>query len=134
MLELNLIIDATEGALVRLLGTIERRGFAINQMSSRPHARGMEVRVQIGNSSRPAEVLLRQVRRLIEVREATLDVARPTFTFRIDTSDESSARELIGDFMPRSAEADDARRRLSFLGIPDRISNDFKREAQAVTV
>lgn len=134
MLELNLIIDAAEGALVRLLGTIERRGFAITQMSSRPHARGVEVRVQIGNSSRPADVLLRQVRRLIDVREATLDVARPTFTFTIDSANEPNARELIGDFMPRSAQADDARRRMSFLGIPDRISNDFKREAKAVAV
>ena len=133
MLELNLIIDAAEGALVRLLGTIERRGFAVNQMSSRPHARGIEVRVQIGNSTRPADVLLRQVRRLIDVREATLDVARPTFTFTIDSANEPNARELIGDFMPRAA-TDDARRRMSFLGIPDRISNEVKRDAQAVAV
>lgn len=128
MLQLSLIIDASEGALVRLLGTIERRGFRLDQLSSRPHAQGLEVQVQIDGKGRPADVLLRQVRRLFDVREATLDVARPSFSYAFDSANEPCARELIGDFLPQPSAAGDSRRRMSFLGIPDRVSNDGRRD------
>lgn len=132
MLQLSLIIDASEGALVRLLGTIERRGFRLGQLSSRPHAGGIEVQVQIDSNGRPADVLLRQVRRLVEVREATLDVARPSFQYQFESANEPNARELIGEFTPKPEFGGDARRRLSFLGIPDRLSDEAAMRAVAV--
>lgn len=112
MLELNLIIANAEGALVRLLGTIERRGFRIEGMTLAPHAQGQQVKIALGATARPAEVLVRQLQRLLEVREVSLDLVRPAFAL---PAQPDPAPEL-------SRIASRSRRGLSFLGIPERVS------------
>ena len=112
MLELNLVITNAEGALVRLLGTIERRGFRIDAVHSEPHPEGQRLRVALGTTARPADVLVRQLQRLIDVREVGLDIVRPSFTL---PKQAESANEL-------ATIAGRSRRGLSFLGIPERVS------------
>ncbi len=112
MLELNLVIANTEGALVRLLGSIERRGFRLLGIHSEPHPQGLQLRLQLPADSRPAEILVRQLKRLVDVREAAMDIARPVFALPTDHSDPLSP----------DAVALKQRRGMSFLGIPERVS------------
>lgn len=112
MLELNLVITNAEGALVRLLGTIERRGFRIDAVHSEPHAEGQRLRVALGTTARPADVLVRQLQRLVDVREVHLDIVRPTFAL-------PKRAEVVDELSNVAARA---RRGLSFLGIPERVS------------
>ena len=79
MLELSLLLSNAEGALVRTLGLIERRGFRLGAMSTRPTPHGLSLTVSLAADGRPADILLRQIRRLSDVLEAALDVARPAF-------------------------------------------------------
>ena len=110
MLELSLLLTNAEGALVRTLGLIERRGFRLGAMTVRPSVYGLQITLNVSADGRPPDVLLRQIRRLGDVREVSMDVARPAFT------------------LPASAIAPPAptpkpnRRGISFLGIPERIS------------
>lgn len=112
MLELNLTIAQTEGALLRLLGTIERRGFRIEGLTVAPQGPLQRIKVALGNTARPAEVLVRQLQRLVEVREVSLDIVRPAFAL---PAQPDPAPEL-------SRIANRSRRGLSFLGIPERVS------------
>ncbi|MCK7592767.1 ACT domain-containing protein [Pseudomarimonas salicorniae] len=112
MLELNLTIAQTEGALLRLLGTIERRGFRIESLSVTPQGTSQRIKVALGNTARPAEVLVRQLQRLMEVREVSLDIVRPAFAL---PAQPDPAPEL-------SRIALRQRRGMSFLGIPERVS------------
>lgn len=110
MLELQMLLTHAEGALVRTLGLIERRGFRLGAMTVRPSVHGLQVTLNVSAADRAPDVLLRQIRRLGDVREVSMDVARPAFT------------------LPPSAIAPPApapkpnRRGISFLGIPERIS------------
>jgi acetolactate synthase II small subunit len=113
MLELNLLLANAEGALVRVLGLIERRGFRLGTMSTRPTPHGLQLTLSIAGDSRPADILLRQIRRLHDVLEAALDVARPAFTLP------ASAIAPPIAAMPKPN-----RRGMSFLGIPERISTN----------
>lgn len=79
MLELSLTLAPTDGALVRVLGLIERRGFKLGAMRSAPSPRGLDVFLQLPSDGRPGDVLLRQVQRLHDVRDATLDFARSVY-------------------------------------------------------
>ena len=76
MLELSLAIRDVEGALLRVLGTIERRGFRLAAVNTRPAPHGFDLELSIDADERPAEVLLRQVSRLHEVVRASIDVVR----------------------------------------------------------
>ena len=112
MLELSLLLSNAEGALVRTLGLIERRGFRLGAMSTRPTPHGLSLTLAIAADGRPADVLMRQIRRLSDVLEAALDVARPAFA-------------LPASAIPPPAPPPKASRRtISFLGIPERISTN----------
>ncbi|HET6629140.1 MAG TPA: ACT domain-containing protein [Woeseiaceae bacterium] len=73
---LNLLLADREGALVRILGLVERRGFRFGAISTRLTPRGMQLSLTLASDDRPADVLLRQVARLQDVLEAALDVQR----------------------------------------------------------
>ena len=91
MLELSLTLAPAEGALVRVLGLIERRGFRLGAMRSEPSPRGLDVFLQLP-ADRPGDVLLRQVQRLHDVRAASLDIARSAYpAARIDTATRGDA-------------------------------------------
>ncbi|GIX35447.1 MAG: hypothetical protein KatS3mg126_1226 [Lysobacteraceae bacterium] len=112
MAELHLTLAAAEGALVRLLGTIERRGFRIDAVEATSDPRGLRVRVRLADGGRPVEVLIRQLQRLADVREARIAVDRPAFVLPRQP-----------DPLPELSRIAQGRRRgLSFLGIPERLS------------
>ena len=79
MLELSLTLAPAEGALVRVLGLIERRGFRLGAMRSQPCTRGLDVFLQLPSDGRPGDVLLRQVQRLHDVLDASMDIARSAY-------------------------------------------------------
>lgn len=77
MLELTLTLAPVEGALLRLLGLVERRGFPLGAIQSRPTPAGLDVRLTLAADDRPGDVLLRQVQRLHDVRQARMDFIQP---------------------------------------------------------
>ena len=111
MYELSLLIANVEGALVRVLGTIERRGFPLGGMSTEMTAQGIRITLSLNSEARPADVLLRQVRRVVDVRDAQLKIVRPAFSL--------PERPLSVPDMPAPN-----RRGMSFLGIPERVSSN----------
>ena len=67
MHELQMTIRSRGGALVRVLGLIERRGFKPTRMEMESMADGsLELAVDVA-SQRPVELLTRQLQRLQEV-------------------------------------------------------------------
>lgn len=76
MPELNLLLADREGAVVRILGLVERRGFRFSEISTRPTPQGTRLSLTLACDDRPADVLLRQVARLQDVLEAALEVQR----------------------------------------------------------
>jgi len=65
-------LDHSEGALIRVLGTIERRGFALVEINAgKPDADSYSVRLQL-DGERDPEVLCRQLERLVDVRAVRL--------------------------------------------------------------
>lgn len=111
MHEFQLLLSPAEGALVRVLGTIERRGFMLRSVESRPAPRGVNLSFTLAASNRSPEVLLRQIQRLHDVLDARFELARPVFQL--------PARALpTPPPMPTPA-----RSGMSFLGIPERISS-----------
>jgi acetolactate synthase II small subunit len=71
---IELRLARAEGAIVRTLGLIERRGFTVTTITMRSDA-GSEtlvLRLEVNSESRPFDVLLRQIMRLIDVRAALL--------------------------------------------------------------
>jgi acetolactate synthase II small subunit len=71
-IEVNL--TRAEGAIVRILGLIERRGFIVESVATRsdPHADSLVMHVDVASRGRPVEVLVRQIVRLLDVRHALL--------------------------------------------------------------
>jgi acetolactate synthase II small subunit len=111
MFEMNLLIANTEGALIRVLGTIERRGFALGAISSQHTAQGLRLSVSVEAEGRAADVLVRQLRRVIDIREVSLELPRPAFQLPPQPARAANASSMAAS----------SRSGLSFLGIPDRI-------------
>ena len=67
---LRMNVHKVEGALVRLLGLIERRGFAVTSMNAHPDesAQHVEVTVSVHSAGRSVETLARQIQKLYDVR------------------------------------------------------------------
>lgn len=69
---LNIELSANEGAVVRTLGLIERRGFSLGRCSiSEVEEGGRNMRVTV-SSTRPGDLLKRQLERLHDVRSVEL--------------------------------------------------------------
>lgn len=60
--------DHSEGALLRCLGLIQRRGYSVTEMAMRAHPDGQVMNVVIDTNGRSAETLVRQIERLHDVR------------------------------------------------------------------
>jgi len=72
---LNITLSGSEGAVIRTLGLIERRGFSLDRCSVgeiENNRRTMEVSV---SSTRPGELLKRQLERLHDVYNVELEPA-----------------------------------------------------------
>lgn len=65
-------LDHSEGALIRVLGTVERRGFALIELNAdKPDAESYSIRLRLVGERDP-EVLRRQLERLVDVRAVRL--------------------------------------------------------------
>jgi acetolactate synthase regulatory subunit len=65
-------LDHSEGALLRVLGTVERRGFELVELSAdKPDAESYSIRLRV-DSERDPDVLCRQLERLVDVRAVRL--------------------------------------------------------------
>lgn len=60
--------DQSEGALLRCLGLIQRRGHCVTEMAMRSHPEGPVLTAAIETNGRSAETLMRQIQRLHDVR------------------------------------------------------------------
>lgn len=115
MSDLSLSLTPCEGVLVRVLGLIERRGYAVEAVRSHRSADRIEMEIAIGRTTRPLEVLVRQLRRLHEVQAVRLQAEHPAFGL--------PALPPRRDVQPQTRFPAPANRRgLSFLGLPERVS------------
>ena len=71
---MTLTIQRVEGALIRALGLIERRGFAVTSIdaSADEAAQQMELTIEVRSSGRSVDVLARQIEKLFDVRSVAL--------------------------------------------------------------
>ena len=71
---IELGLARTEGAIVRTLGLIERRGFAVTAVTTRsdPGSETLVMRLEVACEDRSFDVLIRQILRLLDVRAALL--------------------------------------------------------------
>ena len=68
---LVLALDRAEGALLRVLGTIERRGWDVLAVNAASDAQAYTVSLTLAGSRDP-EILCRQLQRLVDVQEVRL--------------------------------------------------------------
>ena len=68
-----------EGAIVRTLGLIERRGFTVTAIATRndAHSEMLILRLDVASEGRPFDVLIRQILKLFEVRAVQLIELQP---------------------------------------------------------
>ena len=71
---IELRLERTEGALVRTLGLIERRGFSVTAIATRndPNPAMLVLRLEVTTEDRSFDTLIRQILRLFDVRAARL--------------------------------------------------------------
>lgn len=70
---LHIQLSSVEGAVIRALGLIERRGFSLNSCSvSEADGNGRNMQVSV-TSDRPGDLLKRQLERLHDVFHVELD-------------------------------------------------------------
>ena len=79
---LELSVCRVEGAIIRILGLIERRGFAIVSVAaSSPETEGdMALTLQVASQERSIDVLTRQIAKLFDVCSVSLlasDIHQP---------------------------------------------------------
>ena len=73
---LKITLAASEGALIRVLGTVERRGYSLSSLHVEKDKSNMRVSMQI-ESDRDANVLCRQLDRLFDVQSVVLEAEPP---------------------------------------------------------
>jgi acetolactate synthase-1/3 small subunit/acetolactate synthase II small subunit len=77
MIELRLA--RAEGAIVRTIGLIERRGFTVTGITTRSDSGSdtLILRLEVATEDRSYDVLIRQILRLFDVRSALLLESQP---------------------------------------------------------
>jgi acetolactate synthase small subunit len=82
---MKLTIQRVEGAIVRTLGLIERRGFAVTSIdaNSDDSDQQMELTIVLRSPQRSVEALARQIEKLFDVRSVHLvTAAEPTLRLK----------------------------------------------------
>ena len=76
---MTLRIDRAEGAIVRTLGLIERRGFTVTGITTATgdNEHQMEMTLELFSPDRAIEVLARQVARLFDVTSVSFSAQAP---------------------------------------------------------
>lgn len=83
---LQIELDTSEGALLRVLGTVERRGFALLDLrAGKPDEQRYLLQLTL-DGARDAEVLCRQLERLVDVRTVRLLTDAEPVAEALDTS------------------------------------------------
>ncbi len=78
--QLRLTIQPAEGALLRTLGLIQRRGFGLLSLTMDEVVDGMHcVRMRVASVVRPVDVLARQLMRLHEVQAVIVEQCKHNF-------------------------------------------------------
>jgi acetolactate synthase II small subunit len=73
---LEITMAASEGALIRVLGTVERRGYSLNTLHvEKTQDHGMQISMDV-ESDRDANILCRQLGRLYDVQNVHLQSER----------------------------------------------------------
>ena len=76
--ELLVEIEPVEGALLRVLGTVERRGFGLRGVTAATtDARHQSLRLEL-EGDRDPQILCRQLERLVDVRQVRLMSEAPS--------------------------------------------------------
>lgn len=78
---LRMSIHKVEGAMIRLLGLIERRGFSVTAMNahSDESTQQVEITLQLRSCGRSVDILTRQIEKLYDVRSvACLTAGEPS--------------------------------------------------------
>lgn len=78
--------DHSEGALLRCLGLIQRRGHNVTEMAMRTDPEGPVLTAAIETNGRSAETLVRQIQRLHDVR-------------RVDNPTDAIPQHSLADYM-----------------------------------
>lgn len=82
---LRMNIQKVEGAIIRLLGLIERRGFSVTAMNAHSDdvAQQVEITLQLRSTGRSVDTLTRQIEKLYDVRSvACLSASEPTVVLK----------------------------------------------------
>lgn len=72
--QLRIELNTAEGAVLRALGLIERRGFLLQTCNLHAELDGKRVLEILVESARPPELLKRQLERLHDVQSVTINV------------------------------------------------------------
>lgn len=67
---LRMNVHKVEGAMVRLLGLVERRGFSVTALNAHSDEAGQQVEItmQVRSAGRSVDTLTRQIAKLYDVR------------------------------------------------------------------
>lgn len=78
--QLQISFTPGEGAMVRMLGLIERRGFALRgmTMSEASEEGSLRLEVEPRDPARTVDVVVRQLERLVDVRSVSRFRSRPS--------------------------------------------------------
>ncbi len=76
---IELRLARAEGAIVRAIALIERRGFTVTGITTRNDAGSdaMVLRLEVATEDRSYDVLIRQIQKLFDVRSALLLESQP---------------------------------------------------------
>ena len=102
-INLNISINFIEGALIRLLGTIERRGHRLLDLKCRicdPAENVQRLLVDIDCGERPPDVLIRQLERLHDVISVSRHVRPEVVVERHHLNFHAALPPLSGCFEP----------------------------------
>ena len=71
---IELSLERAEGAIIRAIGLIERRGFAVTSIhtTAQDNSDTLALRLEVASRGRPFDVLVRQIEKLFDVRSARL--------------------------------------------------------------
>ncbi|MDT8439345.1 MAG: ACT domain-containing protein [Wenzhouxiangellaceae bacterium] len=64
----EITLDTAEGAMIRTLGLIQRRGFTVSRMDMKSTPQNVQLRLEVADCERCPEVLQRQIERLHDVQ------------------------------------------------------------------
>ncbi len=96
--ELTLLMHNAEGALLRVLGTLERRGFRVLEFHGMPRGDCTEMRLAVDGRGRCVEVMVRQLQRIEDVRDVRAGVPQRATVLRVTPMTDRRSRRTLDFF------------------------------------